>query len=79
MEECGGEEGSGGGEGVRVRRLVFMATPHLAQTEMRTRAGKYIPTCTCTCTCTRTCIWSLPRLSVCTYMYMHIVLGSGNL
>ena len=34
MEECGGEEG-GGGEGERVRRLVFLDTPHLVQTEIR--------------------------------------------
>ena len=37
VEECGGEMGDG--DGWRVRRLVFLATPHLAQTEMRMQAG----------------------------------------
>ena len=35
VEECGGK----GGEGERVRRLVFMNTSHLVQTEMRLRPG----------------------------------------
>ena len=37
VEECGGE--GGGGEGGRVRRLVFLSTSHLVQTEMRLRPG----------------------------------------
>ena len=40
VEECGGGgEEEGEGEGRRVRRLVFVKTSHLVQTEMRLRPG----------------------------------------
>ena len=42
VEECGGGTGEEGEEeGERVRRLVFVKTSHLVQTEMRLRPGKY--------------------------------------
>ena len=42
VEECDGGEG---GEGVRLRRLVFLSTQHLAQTEVHMVPGKlYIHT-----------------------------------
>ena len=37
VEECDSDEG---GEGVRLRRLVFLTTQHLAQTEVHMVPGK---------------------------------------
>ena len=38
VEECDGSEG---GEGVRVRRLVFLSSQHLAQTEVHMIPGMF--------------------------------------
>jgi hypothetical protein len=47
VEECDSGEG---GEGVRLRRLVFLTSQHLAQTEVHMVTG----TCThCTMSCTQ--------------------------
>jgi hypothetical protein len=42
VEECDGGEG---GEGVRLRRLIFLNSQHLAQTEVHVVSGTYIAQC----------------------------------
>ena len=60
VEECGGGDGEEGEE--RVRRLVFVKTAHLVQTEMRLIPGRcacvsFCMLCECVCVCVFSSAW----------------------
>ena len=59
VEECGGGDGEEGEE--RVRRLVFVKTAHLVQTEMRLIPGRcarvsFCMLCECVSVCFQQCV-----------------------